>query len=131
MTSFAICRIGICSRNGWTKTSPKAWGPGMLFLMDVRNFRLINTLQGEETGDEVLRLIGVILNRFQGDFNAVGRISGDEFGAWVVNKAEVDFLRSIEMLRVFFSNILLDKGISLRVDVRIGYALVSSGWEGF
>ncbi len=109
----------------------KSVDSGILYLMDIRNFRLINTLQGEETGDEVLRLIGVILNRFQGDFSAVGRISGDEFGAWVVNKQEADFMRSIEALRSLFANVLLDKGISLRVDVRIGYAVFPQDGKDF
>ena len=104
---------------------------GMLVVMDIRNFRLINTLQGESVGDGVLRMIGNILKDFQEESRTVGRISGDEFGIWLRGRDEAWLSRSVVMLQSQFASILQDMGYSQRVDVRVGYAMYPDDGSDF
>lgn len=53
--------------------------PGMLFVLDVDNFKKINDTMGHAFGDQVLATLGVKLrNQFRSS-DIIGRIGGDEF----------------------------------------------------
>lgn len=104
---------------------------GALVLMDIRSFRLINTLQGEAVGDAVLRRIGEILLEFQSETRTVGRISGDEFGVWLIGSDKSEWIRCVTVLQISFSTVLHDLGHTLRLDVRAGYAAYPSDGSDF
>ncbi len=58
-------------------------GEGVLYLIDIDNFKSINDSMGHGMGDEVLRALSSDLKRiFRGE-DIVGRIGGDEFMVYV------------------------------------------------
>lgn len=57
-----------------------------LLILDLDNFKTINDTYGHSRGDEVLRLVGEVLQRFFTKEDIVGRIGGDEFVVLVKNQ---------------------------------------------
>lgn len=59
-------------------------GQGLLMIMDMDNFKLINDQLGHPVGDQVLREFSTILeNYFNRNKDIVGRLGGDEFAVFV------------------------------------------------
>ncbi len=59
-------------------------GQGLLMIMDMDNFKLINDQLGHPVGDQVLRKFSSILeNYFNRNKDIVGRLGGDEFAVFV------------------------------------------------
>lgn len=59
-------------------------GQGMLMIMDMDNFKLINDQLGHPVGDQVLRKFSSVLeNYFNRNKDIVGRLGGDEFAVFV------------------------------------------------
>lgn len=59
-------------------------GQGMLMIMDMDNFKLINDQLGHPVGDQVLRKFASVLeNYFNRNKDIVGRLGGDEFAVFV------------------------------------------------
>lgn len=52
---------------------------GILFILDIDNFKNINDSRGHAEGDAVLKRVGHHLKETYGDYHVVGRIGGDEF----------------------------------------------------
>ncbi len=59
-------------------------GTGILFILDVDNFKGVNDTLGHVYGDKVLANIGTILKSTFRSSDLLGRIGGDEFAAFVV-----------------------------------------------
>ena len=59
-------------------------GQGLMMIMDMDNFKLINDQLGHPVGDNVLRKFSSILeNYFNRNKDIVGRLGGDEFAVFV------------------------------------------------
>lgn len=59
-------------------------GQGLMLIMDMDNFKLINDQLGHPVGDNVLRKFSSILeNYFNRNKDIVGRLGGDEFAVFV------------------------------------------------
>ena len=59
-------------------------GQGLMMIMDMDNFKLINDQLGHPVGDNVLRKFSSILeNYFNRSKDIVGRLGGDEFAVFV------------------------------------------------
>lgn len=57
---------------------------GLLIIMDMDNFKLINDQLGHPVGDQVLRQFAAVLeNYFNRNKDIVGRLGGDEFAVFV------------------------------------------------
>lgn len=60
--------------------------PGILIMLDVDDFKVINDTWGHPCGDKVLTAVaGFLEEQFQGD-HISGRLGGDEFGVFVSGK---------------------------------------------
>ena len=57
----------------------------LLLYIDLDNLRVINESYGHEAGDEVLRTVGNIIQRFIRDQDLVARIDHDNFGVLLYN----------------------------------------------
>ena len=77
-------------------------GQGILLIMDMDNFKLINDQLGHPVGDQVLRDFSTVLeNYFNRNKDIVGRLGGDEFAVFVgrdISTAETE-----GMLRKFLT----------------------------
>jgi diguanylate cyclase (GGDEF)-like protein/PAS domain S-box-containing protein len=61
-------------------TIPPDEGRIGIFIIDLDEFQEVNTIFGQATGDEVLRIVGQRLKSFAEDFDGtVARLAGDEF----------------------------------------------------
>jgi len=68
---------------------------GLLFVMDIDCFKLINDTYGHDVGDDVIRQFGSFLGKmFTGD-EIVGRFGGDEFITFIRNEDDPDIARRI------------------------------------
>jgi diguanylate cyclase (GGDEF)-like protein len=47
--------------------------------MDIDNFRLVNNLYGQNTGDDLLKQVAIAIQRNTRDIDTVGRLGADEF----------------------------------------------------
>lgn len=98
-------------------------GHAVFLLMDIRNFRLINTLYGESFGDDLIRMAGQMLNDYQSKSNMIARFSGDEFAGWAIEWEDGAVARNIGGFRRMLQERVARDGIDLRIDLRTGYAL--------
>lgn len=55
-------------------------GMATLALIDIDHFKLVNDGYGHQTGDEVIKMFGVLLDEVTRSTDIAGRIGGDEFG---------------------------------------------------
>lgn len=58
---------------------------GILFILDVDNFKEINDSKGHSVGDEVLKKLGSYLRNSLKDHNIMGRVGGDEFIVFITD----------------------------------------------
>jgi diguanylate cyclase len=56
---------------------------GCLIMADADHFKRINDTHGHDAGDEVLRVIGRLINRVIGNGNFAGRLGGEEFAIYL------------------------------------------------
>ena len=97
---------------------------GVLFLLDIDYFKVINDTYGHDVGDDVLRQLGRILNEYFKNGEIVGRFGGDEFIFFAkdTDDAEVASKIANDIVCKAAENIALpDK--DRKVSVSIGIAL--------
>jgi diguanylate cyclase len=56
---------------------------GMLLIIDADHFKAINDSHGHDAGDEALKTLASVITTVVGDFGFVGRLGGEEFGAFL------------------------------------------------
>lgn len=95
---------------------------GLFLLLDIRHFRLVNTLRGEAFGDELIRMAGALLGSFVSETNTIARYSGDEFAGWAIGWEEGQVERNVARFRQMLQQRLSKKGEDLKIDLRTGYA---------
>ena len=75
---------------------------GLLMIMDMDNFKLINDQLGHPVGDQVLREFSAVLeNYYNRNRDIVGRLGGDEFAVFVGR--DISTKETEGMLRKFLS----------------------------
>ena len=73
---------------------------GILFILDIDNFKNINDSRGHAEGDAVLKRVGQHLKETYGENHVVGRIGGDEFIIFVKDiLLEQEVAEQIKMMR--------------------------------
>ncbi len=72
---------------------------GALLLIDADHFKTINDTFGHPAGDEALRLIAAAIRRGVRAADAVGRIGGEEFCAFLAGAGEQEARRIAERIR--------------------------------
>jgi len=106
--------------------------PGMLFVLDIDNFKKINDTMGHAFGDQVLSTLGVRLrNQFRSS-DIIGRIGGDEFIVYLKNVSDKDAqTREIERLLGFFKDFQAGDYVKYSVTASIGVALYPQDGSSF
>lgn len=70
-----------------------------LVMLDIDHFKQLNDTHGHQAGDEVLREVGVLLNRYSRDFDTAARYGGEEFALILPGSSVGDALDVGERLR--------------------------------
>ncbi len=71
---------------------------GALVLIDLRGFRIINSLLGNTYGDKVLRAIGEKLQALSDHRHFFARLGGDEFAVWIEDYDVQQLTKNIDRL---------------------------------
>ena len=72
---------------------------GALLIIDADHFKAINDSYGHLTGDEALLLIASAIERGVRSGDVLGRIGGEEFGAFLIGATEQEAKRVAERIR--------------------------------
>jgi diguanylate cyclase (GGDEF)-like protein len=101
---------------------PISESPGGLILIDVDNFKDINTAGGHASGDEVLRMIAAVLDGAIGREAKVCRIGGDEFAAIFDSGDHQDVMLASARARAAVGSVDWKVLCEPAVTVSLGYA---------
>lgn len=97
---------------------------GLLFVLDIDNFKKINDTLGHAFGDEVLRTLG---KRIRSEFRAtdiIGRTGGDEFTIFLCNMKEDAIIKSeASRLERFFKDFQAGDYVKYSATASIGAAV--------
>ena len=97
---------------------------GMMFLIDIDNFKKINDTMGHAFGDEVLRELGRHIGINFRVSDIIGRTGGDEFMVFLENlKEEQNCLREAQKLIYFFRHFQVGDYVKYSVTASIGAAV--------
>ncbi len=104
-------------------------GKGILMVLDIDDFKLVNDLYGHDTGDRVLRLFADIARKNSRNGDLLCRIGGDEFLAFLkdsTDKKTADaFIGRLNDNLVKECRELLGDEMNLPIGVSAGCVLVS------
>ena len=104
---------------------PGAVSAGVLFIVDIDNFKTINDRLGHLYGDAVLSELSESLRAVFREGDIVGRIGGDEFLAFAKGVVSQDIIskKAADICRAFLRTYSNDKGASYSVSGSIGIAI--------
>lgn len=68
---------------------------GMLLMIDLDSFKLVNDLYGHDMGDKILIRFAELLQSAVGEEDICGRLGGDEFVAFIKNTIDKDDVEKI------------------------------------
>lgn len=84
--------------------------PAALILLDLDHFKAINDRHGHQAGDEVLRAVAGRLRRAVGPDDAVGRLGGEEFAAFLPGTGRDPAAALAETLRAAIADLSFPQG---------------------
>jgi len=102
--------------------------PGVLLLIDLDSFKLVNDIYGHAMGDRILIRFSELLRDIVGSAGLAGRLGGDEFLAYLQNVTEESAIReraeylNEQLLRSAREYMGEDMGIPLGVSVGAVFA---------
>jgi diguanylate cyclase (GGDEF)-like protein len=98
---------------------------GALIVLDVDRLKPINDAFGHAAGDEVLKAVVGVLQRYVRSSDVVGRLGGDEFALLLWNLTEVDALAKASQLEAAIDGLSLTfKGRSVSAGASAGVAML-------
>lgn len=105
---------------------------GILFILDIDDFKGINDSQGHLVGDAVLKSIGHYMNEKCGNYNVVGRVGGDEFVIFAKD-IKTNQVLSEEIMKIndIFKDYPKGGGIVELVTLSIGAAVYPKDADNF
>lgn len=97
---------------------------GSLILIDLREFKMINSVYGMAFGDDMIRWIGKSLNRIKPDKNCLlARIGGNEFAIWMQSSNEEIIHQWIRSIEKFWREEYDEKRLDLKIRFTIAYVV--------
>lgn len=106
--------------------------PGMLFVIDVDNFKKINDTMGHAFGDTVISSLGVKLKSQFRSSDIVGRIGGDEFMVYLKKIPNDDIRRKeADVMTAFFEEFTAGDYVKYSATASIGVAIYPDDGKNF
>ena len=97
---------------------------GVLFVLDVDNFKKINDTMGHAFGDEVLRNLAVRLQSMFRATDIVGRTGGDEFMVFLKDIREITMIERVgKKIEQFFHQFEVGEYVKYSVTASVGAAV--------
>lgn len=116
--------------NEYIRENPN--GSGVLYIIDVDNFKKINDTMGHAFGDEVLKELGQQLRSMFRALDVVGRFGGDEFLVFMKGVEDPNVIkRHAARLKDFFHNFTAGEYVKYSVGASIGAAVYSENGKDF
>ena len=105
---------------------------GMMFMIDLDNFKLINDKMGHAEGDKVIRMFADILRQYARSNDIVCRLGGDEFILYLVGVGErkIAAERAKNIINTLDER-LDDMGFSKTCSVSVGIAIYPQDGDNF
>jgi len=104
---------------------------GVVLLIDLDQFRVVNDACGHRAGDKLLAQIGVLLQQVMPEEAVVARLSGDEFGVLLPEHDEATTLALTDQLRERLRAFSFNwAGRSFTVSVSVGLVDLAQGQRG-
>ena len=92
-------------------------------MIDIDNFKHINDRYGHSGGDEILRLLSIVIAKNIRQDDTFGRLGGEEFAILLIGNCDEDIIRKVDNLREIISKTDLDyDNQKVRITVSIGIA---------
>ena len=105
---------------------------GVLFVLDVDNFKKINDTMGHAFGDEVLRSLSVRLQSMFRASDIVGRTGGDEFMVFLKDIRDLDTIqREGRKIEQFFHQFEVGEYVKYSVTASVGAAVFPGDGKTF
>jgi diguanylate cyclase (GGDEF)-like protein len=114
------------------RSLPVDGGVGLgLLMLDLDHFKQVNDSFGHSVGDDVLRMVGKLLQRLIRGDDFAARFGGEEFVMLIPETTNANLATIAERLRVAVGQlaITLDGGTRLSVSASIGGALMHGAGE--
>ncbi len=99
--------------------------PATLLLADIDHFKRINDSHGHLFGDQVIRVIGDLLNGVAREEDIVGRYGGEEFGVILPETSEVNAFKVAQRIQQALAAVTLPRGLDLQLTVSVGVATLT------
>lgn len=105
---------------------------GVLFVLDVDNFKKINDTMGHAFGDEVLRSLAVRLQSMFRATDIVGRTGGDEFMVFLKDIRDITMIeREGKKIEQFFHQFEVGEYVKYSVTASVGAAVFPGDGKTF
>ncbi len=90
-------------------------------MIDIDNFKTVNDKYGHSGGDEILRLLSMLISQNIEPEDTFGRLGGEEFALLIISKSDEDIINKIDKLRQIIAS------TNLNYDNKMVNITVSSG----
>ncbi len=94
---------------------------GYLMIANIKNLNVINSVYGEDAGDEVLKEIARIFEMEVQKDELLSRISGNEFALWFFAPDDEGLLRRLDALRMLLDTEFYLPRVSNKIEFNIGF----------
>ncbi|WP_230655872.1 GGDEF domain-containing protein [Psychrobacter sp. I-STPA10] len=113
---YHIMRQQICDQDNYDDMS--------IILIDLDYFKKINDVYGHLVGDEVLKWVGIQLNKQLPNGCSTGRYGGEEFLVLLPNSSQAQAIRIAKNLQLQFaqSAIAIEDSVTLNITASFGVA---------
>ena len=108
-------------------------GNGILLVVDLDNFKLVNDMYGHDMGDRVLRAFSVVAKKNTRSEDVLCRIGGDEFLIYIKGTTDKEVAHSLTKRLnegiVRECHILMGDGFEIPIGVSSGGVIVPAGGD--
>lgn len=105
---------------------------GMMFVLDIDNFKKINDTMGHAFGDEVLKTLGKTISSLFRVTDIIGRTGGDEFTIFLkFLKSDENTLKEARKLVQFFKDFTAGEYVKYSATASIGAAVFPENGSDF